>query len=619
MTVAGDVATTKGIVIDQVASANSRTDGTIAKTYDAINNLANVASFVPDQIAFVAPSINVNIPLVSGIAPGKPSAAIAAIKAAIGATPGNFSASIAERAMQDAPQEQFSAPTINLPTAPTFAPLVKPSSLVITMPDDIPDTPVVNLPSDLTVGDQTVPNIPSISLPTWGEVIPTMDIDLPSTTLAYVEPVYTSTLKTAIASKLLDGVNSGGTGLGTTVSTNIWNADVERLEQQKDDDIDKVMNLYAGRGFDLPTGMMAMQVQEILKNYTNDRAQNSRTISIEEAKLAKEMTQFFLSTGLSLEQIEIAHANNVANRALDAQKAVVQFSIDLFNSKVVKYNLELEKYKAKAIESEMLLKIQELVLSQYKAELEGVDVKLKQDAIKIENYNALLASHDINIKLYQSQVAAVLAQLSIEKGKVDVFRGEIDAYVAEIGAQKSQYDLYLAEIEGETARIDIYSKEVDAYATRVNAVKVSNDVVVERVKADVSIEEMNLRSHLANIELYKAKSDQAISEIGQEADLYRTESAVFQTLLSHAQSQSEMNIQTQIRTQSLIQVNAEMSLEAAKANLSALLEANRIRVQAASSQSEASSAMAGMIGGAIQGMLQLGGQGTSNEYVDTTP
>ncbi len=615
MTVASDVATTKNLIVDQIAAADSRSSDAVSRAFDAINGLAGVSAEVAPAIDFVAPNISVNVPVISGTAPTAPS--LSAILSAIGSPPGNFSAEIAERSMQDAPQEQFTVPDINLPTAPVFQALVKPSALAIALPDDIPDVPVVNLPSDLVVGNQTVPNAPTVSLPSFGEALPTLDIDLPQTTLAYVEPVYASALKTALASKLLDGIVNGGTGLGATVQTDIWNKDIERLEQQKDDDIDKAINLWSGRGFDMPAGMVAAQVQEIQKNFTNDRSQNSRTISVEEARIAKEMTQFFLSTGLSEEQINLSHANNVANRALEAEKAVVQFSIDLFNSKVSKFNLQLDRYKAKQIEVEMELKIQELVLSHYKAELEGVNTKLGQDAIKVDNYKAILASHDINVKLYTAEVGAVLAQLNIERAKVDIFKGEIDAYVAEIGSQKAQYGLYLAEIDGEKAKIDIHKTEVDAYATRVDAVKVSNDVVIAQINADISEERMNLDAHLANVEVFKAKSDQALSQIGHESDIFRTNSAVFETLLRHAQAQAEFNVSTQIRTEALTQANAGMSLEAARANMNALLESNRIRVEAARGQASASAAMAGMVAGAIQGMLQLGGQGTSLETTES--
>ncbi len=615
MTVSADVATTKSLIESQISSADIRAESTISRTFDAINNLNGTAGEVAPSLDFVAPNISVTVPSIYGVSPTKPTAEIAAIRSAIGAVPGDFSASIADRSMQSAPQEEFVAPTITFPTAPLFDDLIKPSALSIALPGNIPDVPSLTFPTNLDV-DQTVPTIPTIALPEFGETLPTLSIDLPETTLAYVEPVYTSTLKTALASTLLDGVNNGGTGLGSTVSTNIWNQDVERLTQQKDDDVEEVLNKFSGRGFDMPTGMVAHQVNEVLKNYTNDRSQNSRTIAIEEAKIAKEMTQFFLSTGLNLEQININHANNVANRALEAEKAVIEFSIQLFNSKVNKFNLELERYKAKQIEVEMKLKIQELILSQYLAEVSGLEAGTKVNTARIANYNSILNSHQTNINLYEAEVGAVLAQLNIERAKTEIFKGEIDAYVAEIQAQKNEYDIYLAQIEGESAKIGIHKTEVDAYATRVQAVKVSNDVVIAQINADIGVEEMNLKAHLANIEKYKAKSDQGIAEMSMQADLYRTDGSTFDTLIKNASAQAEMNVQAQIRSGALDQASAALSLEASKANLTSLLEANKIRVTASAAQAQASSAMTGMIAGAIQGMLQLGGQGTSIETVE---
>jgi hypothetical protein len=98
-----------------------------------------------------------------------------------------------------------------------------------------------------------------------------------------------------------------------------------------------------------------------------------------------------------------------------------------------------------------------------------------------------------------------------------------------------------------------------------------------------------------------------------EADFYRTDSGVFDTLIRNASAQANLNVQTQIKTEALDQASAAMSLEAAKANLQAALQQNEIRVGASSAQASASSALAGMVGGAIQGMFQLGGQGTSIE------
>ncbi len=606
-------------ITEQINLANNRSDTALNRAYSAIRDMVAAADAIPPFLTFTAPNISLTTPSVSTVAPVKPDARIASIKSSLGAAPDDFSASVNDRATQDAPQETFTTPSIVFPTAPTFNPLVKPSAQTVTLPDDIPDVPALVIPTSLTVGGFTIPAVPSISNPNWDITIPSIDIDLPETTFAYVEPVYTSALKNAITASLLSGVENGGTGLGGTVETAIWNRDIERLSQQKADDIEEVLNFWSARGFTMPYGMVQKAVEVVQDKFTQNRAESSRNISVEQAKLAMEMTQFFLSTGLSLEQIELNHANNVANRALEAEKAVVQFSIDLFNSKASKFNLELARYQAQSTEIEGRIKIQALILDQYRAELSSVEIQDKVDRTAIENYRAILSSHDASVRLYEAEIGAKIAEMNIEAKKIDIFKSEIDAYVAQISAQKSEYDLYLARIEGETSKIQLHKTEVEAYSERVKAVKISNDTVIAKIQSDIAIEDMNLRAHLANVDIYKTKSDLAVREIGNEADLYRTEGSIYSADLDLITKFSELQVQTQIRAEALDQQNANMSLQASIANLTAATEANKMRIVAGQTSAQSTSALAGMIAGSIQGMLQLGGQGTALETTDATP
>jgi hypothetical protein len=148
MSVAGDVATTKGLIETQISNSEDRAGTAISTAFDAINQMAQAASEVTPSLDFTAPSININTPLISGTGPTEPS--LSAIKSAIGSAPGDFTAAIAERAMQSAPQESFVSPTINFPTAPVSSTLVKPSALAIALPGNMPDAPSITLPTDLT-------------------------------------------------------------------------------------------------------------------------------------------------------------------------------------------------------------------------------------------------------------------------------------------------------------------------------------------------------------------------------------------------------------------------------------------------------------------------------------
>ena len=614
MTVAEDVVIIKGHVDDQVEVQTTRAVIAISDARSHLEALTNTSLFEVDQIApVVGGNVLITSSLLTATPPDKPTTNITAIKASIPTQPGDFEATVTSRAIQSSPQEEFSTPVVTFPTAPTFTKETKPSSPTIALPAKVPDTPSLTVPSDLAVSSQSVPNIPSISLPNWGEPIPTIDIDLPATVLAYVEPVYTSALKSAIAADLLTKVNNGGTGLNATVEGNIWNRDVERLQQVLNDNIDDTLNRFAGRGFTLPPGVVAAEVQELQINHTNERAQQSRSVSIEQAKLADVNTRAFLEMGLTWEGLLINHANNIANRALDAEKSIIEFSIALFNSKITKFNAELARYQAKATEVENLIRIEDLKLEQYKAELSGVEATANKDRVSVENYRAKLASHDAVIRLYEAETNAVVTALNIERAKVEIFKADIDAYIANINAQRNEYDLYIAEIQGERAKIDLHRSDVDAYTARVNAVKISNDVVIEQIKSDITLKEMNLKAYLANVDIWKEKSQLAIQELGIEDSFYNADISKFREEVRKEVAQAELNLETITKGIRLEQANADLRLQTGIANVQALIEQSRARITAAKGTSDGYVSLATSAVSVIQTMLQLAGQGTSQE------
>jgi hypothetical protein len=127
---------------------------------------------------------------------------------------------------------------------------------------------------------------------------------------------------------------------------------------------------------------------------------------------------------------------------------------------------------------------------------------------------------------------------------------------------------------------------------------------------------MNLKAHLANVDIYRTKSQYALGRISNEGELYRADVSIYLGNLANSQAFAEQAVNTAIRAASLDQMNAQMSLEASKANLTAVVESNKIRLTASQAMAQASAALAGMTAGAIQGVLQLGGQGTSIENTE---
>lgn len=611
---AQNIANIQSYIGSQISLSESRGTRAISDANAFLIALTNAALYAPNFIDEVAPgNILITTPTLTAIPPEKPTENINNIKSSIPQKPGDFTANIKERATQSVPQENFSKPEINFPTAPTFSKEIPPGSPMISLPTKIPDKPNIEIPDSLTVGGHTVPPIPSISLPDFGELLPSYNVELPTERFAYVEPRYTSALKDAIAAKLLTDVQNGGTGMDDDVESAIWNRHIERLRQQFDDDVDEAIGIWAARGFSLPDGVIATQVQELGKRFTDAREQASRDVAIESFKVANENTKFFLQTGLTLEELELNHANNVQNRALQAQRSVVEFGIALFNAKITEFNTRLARYQAKATEVQTRIAVQGLKLEQYKNELAGVEIKDKLDGTRIANYEAQLKSHDALVKLYEAEVGATIAAMNIERAKVEIFKSEIDAYIARIQAQRNEYELFQSKIEGEKAKIDLYKSEVDAYIARVNGVRISNDVVIEQIKADIAKEEMNLKAHLANVDIWKEKAQLAIQELNLEGNFYNADISKYREELNKEIAQANLNIESLVRGMQLEQENARIQLQTAIANVNMLIEQSKTRIAAGEGVVRGYVALASQAASVIQTMLQLGGQGISEE------
>ncbi len=368
----------------------------------------------------------------------------------------------------------------------------------------------------------------------------------------------------------------------------------------------------------MPGGVVAEQVIELQKKFTDERSQASRDVAIESFKLADVNTKFYLSTGLTLEQLELNHWNGMQNRALQAERSIVEFGIALFNTKVQRYNTLLARYQAKATEVESRIRIQSLKMEQFKTELAKAETLGNLDKVKISNYEARLKSHDAIVNLYEAEVRATVAAMNIERAKVEIYKADIDAYIANINAQRNEYDLFAARIDGEKAKIDLHRSEVEAYATRVNAVKVSNSVVIEKIKSDIALEELNLKAHLGNVDIWKAKAQMAIQELSIEDSFYNADISKFREEVRKEMGQAELNITSLDRGMKLELHNAEIKLQTAIANTNAIIEQSKNKNTASQGTSAGYNAMASMSIGAIQTMLQLAGQGISNEYIDTT-
>ncbi len=573
----------KAAVNEQISNANDRAISAENDSKSFLEALRDAALATSPQIGVTLPgNISIYVPPISAVAPDRPTTAIDQIKARVATPPPDeFSTDTIDTNYPTLNEKEITKPVISLPNAPTFT-----TELSATKPfiEDVinAETPTDTVPDKLTgIGNYSIPTPPSVVIADFGDPIPAYNITLPDIEFSYVESEYTSALKDALGVKLLSDVQNGGTGLSAEVEDAIW----ERTRERDDSDYQaastKVDSKWSGKSFRLPDGVLTELQQDLIVADRDQRISRSRDILIKQAELAQTNTHFAITSSMALEQLEINHANEVANRALETARSTMEFGIAFHNLKITDYNIQLERAKVQAIEQGARLEGEKLKLEEYRTALLEIEAKsgldkdlLSEYSLDIERYNSLL-------KLFSAEQGAVQTALGIEGLKIGLYKENINDYKSRLDAQRNEALLYEAQVKGELGKVTVYTAELEAEKTRVGTLKVQTDIEIAKVNESVKLQDLELRAFLGNIERYKAEIGIANIELSQEAVMYGHDVNKFRAEIQRDVSQLSLGVETLIKGRALDLQNTNIRLENAKANLQALLSTANLRLEAA--------------------------------------
>jgi len=134
---------------------------------------------------------------------------------------------------------------------------------------------------------------------------------------------YTSSLISALQSKLLADLQDGGNGIDPDIETALFQRESERAFQVHNDAKDRIASEWSKRGFSIPSGALAAMLMEEEINFTNKRLDISRDIAIKSFELAQANTHFAIQQAIGLESALLNWTNSVAERVFQVSKAVV--------------------------------------------------------------------------------------------------------------------------------------------------------------------------------------------------------------------------------------------------------------------------------------------------------
>ena len=366
--------------------------------------------------------------------------------------------------------------------------------VIPTLPDDadteLPDKIILEtiaIPEDISVG--IIPFPADLEFP-----VDTMtDSDVQP--FDYTESEYRSTLQDELKNRFIAELQEGSTGLTEDAEEAIYTLRDERDEDELVEAIQRLKDEWSQNLFGLPNGSLQADIDDLYDKYTFHKLDKAREVQIKQFDLTQTNTHFNITSSLALESSLLQHADNVANRALDASKSVVNLGIALFNVQLNRYQVSLEAYKTAVQVYSEELRAEGLKVANYTAQMGGAKIKAEVQGQRLDNYRAQVAAVGEIYNNYKVQVDAAGVKANVETEKLRAFKIQVEAEVDKVRALVAIY-------EADTSR---YRTNVTKGATDSELKLKQQDLISRNYEGDVKIAleaaRMNLDSLAKNAQM----------------------------------------------------------------------------------------------------------------------
>lgn len=439
--------------------------------------------------------------------------------------------------LDEYPRNTIKDPGFDLPSKPVPADIQEPGNPPEISEIELPVTPEFNLPDEISITEIEVPDAPTVEAPVFSAVAPDDDLDRITTPdFDYVEQVYSSDVWAPLVSKITDGVTNGGTGLSSEVEQLLFDSGRYRQDVEGERRLEEVRNAFANKGFDLPTGAKIANERNVLADIARDKTELNSKITIAQAELAQNNTQFMLDKGIALEQITVGFFDAQANRALDAVKASAEIVARAAQIRVDRYNSRAQVYNIRAQAYEQELRAAFADLEAFRITVDGKKVASDVQKNVVDVYVAQVGALESRARLYTAQVDGAKAAAEVERLKMENYDVEIKAFATRHDAKKIEYEAYGIEVDAEKTKVQAYSEKVKAFIAELEAVKASNQGKIDEQRAKIDYNSSLADTFKAEIIGYDsrikelaAQHDVAIREFDANTNRYLAQAQVVES------------------------------------------------------------------------------------------
>jgi hypothetical protein len=319
-------------------------------------------------------------------------------------------------------------------------------------------------PAPFQVADINVANIPPID-----------PITLPQIgAFSYAERDYVSPLNAAMVAKLIDYVINGSDGLDPKWEQDMIDRNLTRDEKMNQLEIEKLSDVAAAFGWDLPQGSLKATVDKVLMDYYDKKEDQSLSIFIKQFESSFQNNQFSLTTSVQYESMMIAHFEAIEGRALQAARSVTELGIAIYNAYVARYNEYLAAIKMQMEVSFETARIQTQVESlQLQVFLGNVQLyKTNVDAI-LEKIRTLASVYGVDIQKYSADISVSEAKGRIIEKQQEFAQADLEANLRmALEASKTNLQAYIElaniQVHAATSGGQIWSQTVAGALNAIN-------------------------------------------------------------------------------------------------------------------------------------------------------
>lgn len=429
-------------------------------------------------------------------------------------------------------------PEITLPVMPGA-----PKRPEIDMAVPLPADPVYDLPQLRALKD--IPDFEFPLLPDFDGRPPNTDLVEPNVFVNWSEPVYESELMDDLVAWVRRYMQ-GGTGLPPHVEDALFARSRDRITAETRRAVQEAVSTFAARGFSMPPGMLAKQVNVVREQGRNQAAEANRDIRIEATKLEIENIRFAVERGIAIEQLLQNMYENSTKRVYEVARFTAEAQITLFNARISLANTQIQGFSALRDMFRLKLDRALAVLEVWKTRAQAAQTH-NQNAVEIfkaeyiavqqavETYKGLMDGARLRVGVieaklnaYRTDVQAYSEQVGAEKTKVDAQdvrarsvatanQNEIEVFKAHLAGSQQDLERFKALWEGARTRTALIQARLESYRTDVQAH--GEAVAAEKLMVDAndSLTRSVLASNQNAVEIYKAR----YAGVQHQVDLFK--------------------------------------------------------------------------------------------------